>query len=293
MFNDPLYIKNNSNGEKRSFYFNNKEIKLKNEDNFNKILDLTEDIEISQKLNQKAIAQECSEWIKNKVNMKLVKNSGVLHGKLLHMEDEKGNEKALVGSSNFTLKGLGLGKNNYMQLNIEANSKYQAPKLKKWFFEVWNNEELVIDIKEKILTYIQELYKENSPEFIYFLTLYNVFKEFLDDQNNINLSQDFVGFKETKIWDMLYEFQKDGVEGAINKLEKYNGCIIADSVGLGKTFEALAVIRYYELRNYRVLVLCPKKLRNNWLMYKGNDKRNILIDEGFRYDVLNHTDLTR
>lgn len=101
------------------------------------------------------------------------------------------------------------------------------------------------------------------------------------------------GINQTKIWNSLYNFQHDAVVGAIKKLELYNGCIIADSVGLGKTFEALAIIKYYELRNDRVLVLAPKKLRSNWTGFKENSTTNILAEDRFNYDVLNHTDLSR
>jgi hypothetical protein len=83
------------------------------------------------------------------------------------------------------------------------------------------------------------------------------------------------GIRNTVVWKKLYKFQRDGVVGAIDKLERFGGCIIADSVGLGKTFEALAIIKYHELRNDRVLVLCPKRLRDNWTLYKANDKRNV------------------
>ena len=133
------------------------------------------------------------------------------------------------------------------------------------------------------------MYKENTPEFIYFVTLYNIFKDYLEEVSEDKTVKGKTGFKTTEVWNKLYKFQKDGGLGAIEKLERYNGCIIADSVGLGKTFEALAVIKYYELRNDRVLVLCPKKLRDNWTLYTQNDTRNILINDRFRYDVLNHT----
>ena len=134
---------------------------------------------------------------------------------------------------------------------------------------------------------------DQPANFIYFLTLYNIFKDFLEDIDEENIIKSKTGFKDTIVWNKLYKFQKDGVLGAIDKLEKHNGCIIADSVGLGKTFEALAVIKYYELRNDRVLVLCPKKLRDNWTVYTINDKRNLLATDRFNYDVLNHTDLSR
>lgn len=150
-----------------------------------------------------------------------------------------------------------------------------------------------ISKKRSIRKKIEELYENKTPEFLYFLTLYNIFKDFIGELDEENIIKVKTGFKDTLVWNKLYNFQKDGVLGAIDKLERHNGCIIADSVGLGKTFEALAVIKYYELRNDRVLVLCPKKLRDNWTLYTINDKRNILSNDRFNYDVLNHTDLTR
>lgn len=161
------------------------------------------------------------------------------------------------------------------------------------FDRIWDDDSLVEDVKDKVLEQMQIIYKENTPEFIYFVTLYNIFKDYLDELTEENIVKVKTGFKETKIWNKLYKFQQDGVLGAIDKLEKHRGCIIADSVGLGKTFSALAVVKYYELRNHRVLVLAPKKLRDNWIMYTKNDKRNILVDDRLNYDVLNHTDLSR
>lgn len=152
---------------------------------------------------------------------------------------------------------------------------------------------IVKDIKEDILKNLEKIFKDNSPQFVYFMTLYNIFKDFVGELDEDKIIKIKTGFKDTLVWNKLYNFQKDGVLGAIDKLEKYNGCIIADSVGLGKTFEALAVIKYYELRNDRVLVLCPKKLRENWTLYTVNDKRNVLNKDRFNYDVLNHTDLSR
>jgi len=148
-------------------------------------------------------------------------------------------------------------------------------------------------VQAEVLEHMQVIYKENPPEYLYFVTLYNIFSAYLDELTEENIVKTKTGFKDTEIWDKLYKFQKDGVLGTINKIEKYSGCIIADSVGLGKTFEALAVIKYYELRNDRVLVICPKKLRENWTIYTQNDKRNLFVGDRFNYDVLNHTDLSR
>ena len=147
------------------------------------------------------------------------------------------------------------------------------------FGEVWNDKSKVEDITNTIAEMIENAYQENSPEFIYFIILFNIFSEFLDDISEDNMPNEMTGFKNTKLWNMLYDFQKDGVIGIINKLEKHNGCILADSVGLGKTFTALAVILYYSLRNRSILVLCPKRLADNWNQYCGNTKSNIFYED--------------
>src|SRR5699024_4852419 len=159
--------------------------------------------------------------------------------------------------------------------------------------QIWQDEEKVHDVTNEVLDQLKLIYKENSPEWLYFITLYNIYSNELESLNEEEGIKEGTNFKSTVIWNRLYPFQRDGVVGIIDKIEKHNGCILADSVGLGKTFSALAVIKYYELRNDRVLVLSPKKLRDNWILYTHNDKRNVLIDDRFNYDVLNHTDLSR
>ena len=161
------------------------------------------------------------------------------------------------------------------------------------FNEIWNDSKVLQVVTDEVIDSITAAYNENSPDFIYFVTLYNIFNEFLEDVSEDVLPNEATGFKESKIWGMLYNFQKDAALAIINKLEKYNGCILADSVGLGKTFTALAVIKYYENRNKSVLVLCPKKLTNNWNTYKDNYVNNPIAADRLRYDVLYHTDLNR
>lgn len=150
---------------------------------------------------------------------------------------------------------------------------------------------MVEDVKDEVLNYLSQLYENHSPEFVYFKTLFHIFEDYLSEADKGGLLDEKTGFYETEVWDMLYEFQKDGVKGAINKILKHNGCIIADSVGLGKTFEALAVIKYFEKLNDRVLVLCPKKLEDNWQVFRQNDVRNPLLKDRFNFDVQAHTDL--
>jgi superfamily II DNA or RNA helicase len=253
-------------------------------------------IPIQKRLNQKKIAKECSAWLSEKAEIKSMVRPNFLHGKLYHITQQNGVEKAVAGSSNFTANGLGLGSNPNMELNLIVDSDRDRADLKSWFDELWTNETgLVENVKDQVLKYLEKLYLENDPEFIYFKTLFHIFENFLDEQKEGGLLTEKTGFYESQIWNMLYEFQKDGVKGAINKILKHNGCIIADSVGLGKTFEALAVIRYFELLNYRVLVLCPKKLSGNWTVYQANQGNtlNPFTKDRFNYTVLYHTDLGR
>jgi len=247
-------------------------------------------------LEQKKIARECTKWIKEKVEIKSMVKPNFLHGKLYHIEQENKSEKAIAGSSNFTVSGLGLSAHSNMELNIVIDSERDRHDLKNWFDELWNdNTGLVEDVKNEVIKYLEQLYTENEPEFIYFKTLYHIFKDYLNDNENNGLLNEKTGFFETEIWNMLYSFQKDGVKGAINKILKHNGCIIADSVGLGKTFEALAVVKYFELLNKNVLIICPKKLSDNWTVYqtnKGNSLSPFKKDK-FHYSVIYHTDLGR
>lgn len=251
----------------------------------------------TEKFGQKRIASKCANWIKNKVEIKSIVKPNFLHGKMYYVDAEsKGYPKGISGSSNFTTSGLGLKKEaNNIELNLIVDSDRQKDEMKQWFDSIWNDDTgLVQDVKDEVLKYLEQLYKENEPELVYFKTLYSIFKDYLEEQKDNKLF-DETAFKNTVVWNKLYEFQKDGVKGAINKLMKHNGCIIADSVGLGKTFEALAVIKYFELRNYRVLVLCPKKLNDNWTVYQAskNNKLNILEKDRFQYTVLYHTDMGR
>lgn len=250
------------------------------------------EIKLRNELNQSHIAKECAEWIKNKVQIKSFKFPNPAQPRLIYMDN--GDEHVSInGTVDFTTDGLGIIPSNRIDNNVCIYDKEATFSLLKMFNDIWNDETLVEDVKQKVLDQMQVLYKENTPEFIYFVTLYNVFNDYLEELTEENIVKNRTGFKETTIWNKLYKFQRDGVIGAIDKIEKYNGCIIADSVGLGKTFTALAVIKYYELRNDRVLVLAPKKLRENWSVYTQNDKRNILAADRFNFDVLNHTDLSR
>lgn len=250
-------------------------------------------LELSNKLQQKRVAKECADWIERKVEIKTIKQSNLLHGKMYHVATA-GVENAIVGSSNFTVRGLGLGDvGNNIELNLIVDGNRDRQELKQWFDEIWNNDDLVKDVKQEVLSYLKQLYENNTPEFIYYKTLFHIFEKFLGDADKTYADLSKTSLFESGIWKALFEFQKDGAKGAINKILKHNGCIIADSVGLGKTYEALAVIKYFELKNERVLVLCPKKLRDNWTVYKVNSQLNPFVEDRFRYDVVSHTDLSR
>jgi superfamily II DNA or RNA helicase len=251
-----------------------------------------EKLDLGNQLQQKCLAKECSDWISNKVDIRSIKQANLLHGKMYHIDDD-GRKKALVGSSNFTVSGLGYGTNPNIELNLEVADDRDRDELKLWFDEIWNNKDLVADVKSDVLNYLSQLYDDHSPQFIYYLTLFNLFRDYLDGTHDIDESLRRAALPDTQIWQKLFSFQKDGAKAAINKILANNGCILADSVGLGKTFTALAVIKFFELKNERVLVLCPKKLRRNWTVYRANSTLNPFLADRFRYDVLSHTDLSR
>ena len=245
------------------------------------------EIKLRNELKQKAVARECADWIRKKARFRSNVTNEIMQGFMLV------DDNAYMPMNGFTAVDLGCerGNNAYNLVN-----KLDYPFSRAYielFDNLWNNSNKLQDVTETVIESISTAYKENAPDFIYFFTLYNIFSEFLEDVSEDVLPNEATGFKQSKIWNMLYNFQKDAALAIINKLEKYNGCILADSVGLGKTFTALAVIKYYENRNKSVLVLCPKKLSENWNTYKGNYLNNPIAEDRLRYDVLYHTDLAR
>ena len=254
-----------------------------------------EGLQLDKPLQQRPIAQECADWIKDKVEIKSTRQSNLLHGKMYHIANN-GEEKAIMGSSNFTVQGLGLGQsNNNIELNLEVEDDQDRQDLKAWFDDVWNDDERVEDIKKKVIDRLEKLGDDQAPEFIYYKTLYELFRDELEARMNNEQKLEDTHLYDTKIWDTLYAFQQDGVKSVIARLLRHNGCILADSVGLGKTYTALAVIKFFELRNERVLVLCPKKLRENWALYPVhyNQRNNPFEEDKFGYSLLAHTDLSR
>jgi len=249
------------------------------------------EIKLRNELNQQAIAKECAEWIRSKVTFK--SNISGEHMSPFIAVRTGEDESAYVPFNNFTTADLGADRGNSA---YSVTTKIYAPASRQFvetFESVWNENGKLADVTDGVLENITAAYKENAPELIYFTALYNIFSEFLEDLNADFLPNEATGYKQSSIWSMLYDFQKDAVIGCIAKLEKHNGCILADSVGLGKTFSALGVIKYYETRNKNVLVLCPKRLSDNWNTFKHNYKNNPLASDRLRYDVLYHTDLNR
>ncbi len=253
-----------------------------------------EGLELANRLQQKEIARRCAAWIRDKVEIRSIRQANLLHGKLYHIHDGH-REHAILGSSNFTRRGLGLSAVPNIELNLIVDSDRDRAELKEWFDSIWADDKLVADVKEEVLRYLAQLYVNHPPEFIYFKTLFHIFERFLSGQEDDAQLFDRTAIVDSEIWKTLFDFQKDGAKGAIHKINAHNGCILADSVGLGKTYTALAVIKYYELRNLRVLVLCPKKLRDNWTVYlaQNNSELNPFLKDRFAYTVLSHTDLSR
>lgn len=280
IFTSPTFTTEKVPKEKREFYIP----RLNRE----KSLYGTEfEIKLRNELTQKAIAKECAEWIKQKVTFKSNVTNDIMMG-FINLDD-----KNYAPINGFTTVDLGCERGNNAYCMIQKTGTPFSKEYLNIFNELWNDAEKLQDVTDEVIDNITAVYNENSPDFIYFVTLYNIFNEFLEDISEDDLPNEATGFKESKIWSMLYNFQKDAALAIINKLEKYNGCILADSVGLGKTFTALAVIKYYENRNKSVLVLCPKKLANNWNTYKDNYVNNPIASDRLRYDVLYHTDLNR
>ena len=284
IFTSPTFIKEKEDKKKREFY-------IPRLDREQSLYGTEFEIKLKNEMTQKSIAKECADWIRKKAKFKSNISGETMPGFMTVDNDKE--QIAYSSINSFTTVDLGCerGNNAYSIIN-----KLEAPHAEEYmntFEHVWNNESKLQDVTDMIIESISTAYNENSPELIYFMTLYNVFSEFLEDISEDVLPNEATGFKQSKIWNMLYDFQQDAVLAIINKLEKYNGCILADSVGLGKTFTALATIKYYENRNKTVLVLCPKKLCENWNTYKDNYLNNPIAEDRLNYDVLFHTDLSR
>lgn len=245
------------------------------------------EIKLRNELSLKAVAKECADWIRKKACFKSNRTGEHMPG---FINVDKVNYMPVNG---FTTVDLGCERGNYAYQFVQRTESPYSEFYLSLFDRVWHDNERLQNVTEQVLDHISNAYRENSPEFIYFVTLYNIFNEFLEDISEDVLPNEATGFKQSIVWNKLYNFQKDAALAIINKLEKFNGCILADSVGLGKTFTALSVIKYYENRNKSVLVLCPKKLHDNWMTYRSNYVNNPLVADRLRYDILYHTDLSR
>lgn len=284
IFTSPTFVTEKTKKQKREFYIP----RLTREQS---LYGTEFEIKLRNEMTQKAIAKECADWIRRKATFRS-NTTGENMGGFMTV-DSGAQQTAYMPLNSFTTVDIGCerGNNSYNMVNsLDAPFATQYMQL---FDTLWNDKDKLQDVTDVVLENITTAYNENSPELIYYITLYNVFNEFLEDVSEDVLPNEATGFKNSKIWNMLYDFQKDAALAIINKLEKYNGCILADSVGLGKTFTALAVVKYYENRNKSVLVLCPKKLAENWNTYKDNYVNNPIAADRLRYDVLFHTDLSR
>ena len=281
IFTSPTFLKDKTEKASREFYIP----RLNRERN---LYGTDFEIKLRNELTQRAIAKECADWVRRKAVFK----SNVTQENMMGFMNI--NESTYMPITEFTTVGIGCERGNNAYNPVTRMEAYENGRyFLNLFDELWRDSKKLQDVTDIVVENITAAYKENSPDFIYFFMLYNIFSEFLDDISEDVLPNEATGFKNSKIWEMLYNFQRDAVLAIINKLEKYNGCILADSVGLGKTFTALAVMKYYENRNKSVLVLCPKKLAENWNTYKGNYRNNPIAEDRMRYDVLFHTDLSR
>lgn len=298
IFTSPTFVADKTKKEKREFYIP----KLNRERN---LYGTEFEIKLRNQLSQKSIAKECAAWIRKKVKFKSNSSQEGMGG-FLHLCDGEpyaaqpvfdmnvpSKQHVYLPFDDFSTTQLGCEKGNNVYTMVNVLPSPSAEAYLQIFNQQWENNEKFKDVTARGLEYIETVYQENAPEYIYFIALYNIFHEFLEDISEDVLPNERTGFKNSLIWNKLYNFQKDAALAIINKLEKYNGCILADSVGLGKTFTALAVIKYYENRNKSVLVLCPKKLNENWITFRSNYKNNPIAGDRLRYDILFHTDLSR
>jgi hypothetical protein len=283
IFTSPTFLHEKAPKEKREFY-------IPRLDRERSLYGTEFEVKLRNELTQKAIARECADWIRKKVKFRSNLTGGNISGFMNVIGEEP---KTYMPLHSFTTADIGCERGNNI---INPVNKMFAPlsdEYVRMFGQIWNDKNLMQDVTEQVIDGITAAYNENAPEFIYFVAIYNIFNEFLEDISEDVLPNEATGFKDSKIWNKLYTFQKDAALAIINKLETFNGCILADSVGLGKTFTALAVMKYYENRNRSVLVLCPKKLSDNWNTFKDNYVNNPIAADRLRYDVLYHTDLSR
>lgn len=268
------------------------EVSREFEININDVLFNSYDITEKNKLQHFYQAKAMHNFIKKHVNVKRVTNACSVKSNLICID----NNFMFTGQSSLEMPDK--RNSSVFAANFDAivtdndeTGKEQIARCSEMFNQLWYNEQFTVSYKEQLLESLHFVYKEHSPELLYYFTLNELFGNQLD-QGVERFERDSDKFKKTEIWNALYDFQKDCVVSAIRKLQKYRGCIIADSVGLGKTFEALAVIKYFEIAMDRVLVLTPAKLYDNWNSFRG-DYKDSFLHESFNYRIMFHTDLSR
>ena len=270
---------------------------------------LNADLSLEKALSLKKLANDAVDFLKlNKVSLKTLEPN-FCHAKLYLFKSEKNDRQKnfyISGSSNLTEAGIGIKQSDNFELNIaDFGGNEQYREILNWFNALWehpkahnfkilvdeNGKEIKIDFKTYLINEISKLFQEFLPNDIYFKILFERF------YNDISLSintpeyqRNIQKLKDSEIYNTLYEFQQKGAESLINRIEKYNGAILADAVGLGKTWTALAVMKYFQNRGREILLLCPKKLHYNWLKYKKNQNSRFEKDE-LEYHIRFHTDL--
>jgi hypothetical protein len=283
IYTQPTFAKARAKKEQREFYIP----RLSREQG---LYGTEFEIRLRNELTQKAIASECAFWIKQHARFKssVDGNAQVVEALTVSSSDES---VTYMPFNSFSVGQLGVG-DHPTTTGIQRLDTMSSRSFLSMFEQAWESGALE-DVTDAVVDGITAMYRENPPELVYYAALYRIFHEFLDDVSTDNLPKEGTKFRDSEIWNLLYDFQKDAVLAIINKLQTYNGCILADSVGLGKTFTALAVIKYYETLNRNVLVLCPKKLSDNWTTYRNNQVNNPIAKDRLRFDVLYHTDLSR
>lgn len=284
IYTEPTFAKDRTKKEQREFYIP----RLSREQG---LYGTEFEIKLRNELTQKAVAGECAQWIRKRATFKSPRSGVASVTPALTLETQGDAVTYMPFMSGFTVGQLGVGDHPVLT-GIQRADTPSSRMFLSLFNQAWESEELE-DVTSTVIENIEQMYRENPPELVYYAALYRIFHEFLDDVSADDLPKEGTGFRNSVIWSLLYDFQKDAVVALINKLQTYGGAILADSVGLGKTFTALAVIKYYELCHRNVLVLCPKKLSDNWMMYRNNQVNNPIASDRLRYDVVYHTDLSR
>ena len=270
---------------------------------------LNENITIEAALNLSRLAQEAVDFLKqDKVKAKTLEPN-FCHAKCYLFEPSKSDDRNkyfISGSSNLTEAGIGKKQTNNLELNIaETGNNSQYKELVEWFESLWNNPQAhkektilakdgtskKIDFKQYLIEAIAKIFIEYSPRDIYYKILFELFgNQILEIENDPEFNRQIGRLENTAIFHSLYDFQKKGVLSLIRMLQKYDGAILADAVGLGKTWSALAVMKFFQMQGREVILLCPKKLENNWRRYKEDQASKFEVDK-LKFFMRFHTDM--